>query len=191
MRSLKKIPFHSVRYFLGGLIVTVSLNCSKLPNEKIIFDPPPAGDELVHIPSQPGIDGIVITGPKKILPVFRIIPMRSGRVIDFAMLGSNVNIEITAEIDGDGHLIITHQKDAGFPDAAKYISAAMAGWTYTNFKIGIIKFWFDMASEGRRLKIDKSGLRINAAITSLNSLPDGKLHMIDGLRPGDLGYVKF
>lgn len=170
---------------------SVLFSCSRQPFEKIDFNPPPEKLKEMEIPSQPGIDGIIITGPRQILPVFKIIPMRSEKVIDFHTLDPNLNIEVTAEISTDGHLSVVNCQDSGFPQAAEYICSALGSWTYTNFKTGTIRFWFDLASQGRRLKIDTSGLRINRAATSLTTIPDGLLYMIDGLKPGDLGYIKF
>ncbi|MBN2416969.1 hypothetical protein JXO52_14085 [bacterium] len=176
---------------LCGAILLLVIDCSRLPNQDITINPPPEALREREIPSQPGIDGIIITGPRQLLPVFRILPLRSGRVIDFSYFSNNVNIEVTARVDSDGHLVIESMNDAGFPEASDYIRSAMSGWTYTNYKTGRIKFWFDLASKGRRLKIDKSGLRINRAATSVNTVPDGNIHLIEGLRPGDLGYVNF
>jgi hypothetical protein len=144
-------------------------------------------EEKLIIPPRPGIKGIVITGPQ-VQPLFFSVDLsRAGvRSLDFQQLelmDPHTDIKVNCTIDPQGRLMFS-QKDIlmeGHTEAGMMIQRALKTWVYTPYKMGRIKFWFNLPSKGRKVIIDLKGLKRKDSIPKHIPIYTGQVHMIDGV----------
>ena len=147
---------------------------------------PSAIEERLEIPPRPGIQGIVITGPE-ILPLkFSILSNPGAMFLNWNALmrvDPNTDVKVTARIDAHGRLVFS-QADIlmeGHTEAGLMIQRALKTWMYRPYKLGTIRFWFNLPSKGKKLIIDTSGLVRNEGIPSYVPIYTGRLYLIDGI----------
>ena len=148
--------------------------------------------EELEIPPRPGVQGIVITGPR-IKPLFFSIDLsRAGvRPLNWDQLrlvDPYADVKITANIDHRGRLLFS-QRDVfmeGHTKAGMMIQQAMKTWKYTPFKSGVIKFWFNLPSKGKKVIINTNELRRKSNVPDHIPTYDSQIHLIEGIRAGDI-----
>lgn len=179
-------------FTLGVVIVAVGIlswrkYCLwRLPYDEILI-PPIEYRERLEIPPRPGIQGIVITGPAIESLFFSIDLTKAGvRNLDWRRLQAidpHTDIKVNCRIGEQGQLWFS-QDDVlmgGHTEAGMLIQRTLKTWMYTPFKTGVIRFWFNLPSKGRKLIVDTSGLRRKAQIPEYVPIFNGKIHLVDGL----------
>ena len=158
----------------------------RLPFDAVLI-PPIEYRERLEIPPRPGIQGIVITGPTIESLFFSIDLTKAGvRSLDWRRLQAidpHADVKVNCRIGDQGQLWFS-QDDVlmgGHTEAGMIIQRTLKTWMYTPFKTGVIRFWFNLPSKGRKLIIDTSGLRRKPQIPEYVPIYDGKIHLVDGL----------
>jgi hypothetical protein len=130
-------------------------------------------------------------GAKIIPPVFEIDIAKSEVPLNWRsleLIDPDTDVEVVGEILKNGQLYISIVNDKGHPRAGRLIQQTLSTWVYTKFKTGSISFWFNLPSKGRRLIIDIRGLHVSEEETNSAIVRNGKLHLIDDLPPGTIGF---
>ena len=150
-------------------------------NDKHI--PSIAASEKLEIPQRPGIQGIVITGPIIEPLLFSIDSRVSPKELDWEKL-KNINpkadVLIKAKIE-NGKITKLKIHDIGSKKAGELVVEAIETWCYTPYKDGEIKFWFNLATEKEKFKIDPMSLE-KAKEYEKYPIKDGKLYHIKGMK---------
>jgi hypothetical protein len=147
--------------------------------------------QKLEIPPRPGIQGIVVTGPVIESLSFAIDVAGGARELDWRRLNaidSHADVRIHCIVNDQGELTFS-QNDVlmgGHTEAGLLIQQAIKTWTYMPYKTGVIRFWFNLPSRGNKLEIDVSGLKRKADIPDFVPLFDGRLHLVDGVPPGQV-----
>lgn len=192
---------HLYKLFLRGLVVIVlvpiflllvrAIQLSRLPLDEVSL-PPIGEDALLEIPPRPGVEGIIISGPKIDPLIFSIDLERTGIVsLDWQQLqlvDPNAVITINADVDERGQIHFS-QSDvdmAGHPEAGILIQDAVRTWMFKPYKTGRIQFWFNLPSKGRKLVIDTQGLRRRSSIPDHVLVYDGRLYLVDGISSNEV-----
>jgi hypothetical protein len=155
-------------------------------------------EDTLAVPPRPGIQGIVITGPKIKDLVFEIDGRKAGlKQLDWRRLEAIdrvADVKIRARITEDGRLEFRREngdiRDEGHPHAGRMIESVVESWAYTPYKTGTIRIWFNVGSKGRKLVIDKSGLIKKDSIPDIVKVYDGLLYYISDIEPSDVRYAK-
>jgi len=194
------IPHLLLRIFLvliaicGAVLIWRGVVWLRLPLDSEMMIPPPAEEEIeTPPPPRPGVQGIIIMGAKIVPPVFEIDITKSRKSLNWRsleLIDPDTDVEIVGEIMRNGELRITRINDKGHPSAGRLIHQTLSTWVYTKFKTGPISFWFNLPSKGRRLIIDIRGLQISEDETASGIVKNGKLHLIDDLPAGTMGFRK-
>ena len=149
-------------------------------------------EEKLEIPPRPGIQGIVITGPTIESLFFSLDLTKAGvRSLDWRRIMTidpHADVKIECRIDEQGQLWFS-QEDVlmgGHTEVGLIIQRALKTWMYTPLKTGIIRFWFNLPSKGRKLIIDTNGLRRKPEIHEYVPIFDGQLHLVEGIPPQDI-----
>lgn len=145
--------------------------------------------QRLEIPPRPGIQGIVVTGPIIESLSFAIDVAGGGRELDWRSLNakdSRADVRVRCAVNDRGELTIIEVLMEGHTEAGLLIQEAIKTWTYTPYKTGEILFWFNLPSRGKKLEIDVSGLVRKPEIPDFVPLFDGRLHLIDGIPPGQV-----
>ncbi|MCD6117323.1 hypothetical protein J7K93_09930 [bacterium] len=172
------------------LAVWRKLQIDKIPFEKVLLN---ASEEYesIKIPPRPGLQGITITGEVIQPLVFSIIGKATVTALDWNRLNSHAVVKITAWIDERGRLFINEMRSGGHTEAGLLIQDALQTWIYTPYKTGIIKFFFNLPSKGKKLIIDTSGLRRKDDIPPDKPIYDGHVYFINGVKPSEVGIGTF
>lgn len=149
-------------------------------------------EEKMEIPPRPGIQGIVITGPR-IEPLYFSIDLSKPGIqpLDWKklmMVDSHADVKIQCQVNEHGRLIFS-QKDVlmeGHTEAGMMIQRAMKTWIFKPYKKGPMRFWFNLPSKGEKLSIDVRRLEIRESIPKEIPVYNGKLHLVDGIAPQDI-----
>ncbi len=149
-------------------------------------------EEKLIIPPRPGVRGIEITGPQ-IKPLFFSVDLSRAGVhsLDFLQLqlvDPHADVKVTCTIDEQGRLLFS-QKDIlmeGHTEAGLMIQKALKTWIYTPYKLGTIKFWFNLPSKGRKVIIDLKNMKRKDSIPRHIPIYTGQIHLIDGLENSDI-----
>ena len=186
-RSLCFKLFTVLAFFGLLLIGWREFELRRLPFDEVQI-PHFESDEKLEIPPRPGIQGIVITGPAIELLYFSIDLSKGGiRTLDWRRLQNidpHADVRVNCIVDNQGQLSFT-QEDVlmeGHTEAGMMIQRALKTWTYTPFKRGIIRFWFNLPSKGKKLIIDTSSLYRREDIPEYVPIFDGQVHFIEGIR---------
>ena len=155
-------------------------------------------EDSLAVPPRPGVQGIVITGPKIKDLVFEIDGRKAGlKQLDWRRLEAIdrvADVKIRARVTEDGRLEFSRGngdiRDEGHPHAGRMIESVVESWAYTPYKTGTIRFWFNVGSKGRKLVIDKSGLIKKNSIQDIVRVYDGLLYYISDIEPSDVRYAK-
>jgi len=147
--------------------------------------------ETIKIPPRPGLQGITITGEVIQPLVFSVIGKATVTALDWNRLNSHAVVKITARIDERGRLFINEMRSGGHTEAGLLIQDALQTWIYTPYKTGIIKFFFNLPSKGKKLIIDTSGLRRRKDIPPDKPIYDGHVYFINGVKPKEVGIGTF
>ena len=168
----------------------------QLPYDEVEIPPLLLEDKLV-IPQRPGIRGIIITGPT-IEPLFFSVDLtKSGvRGLNWRQLQSidpHTDVKINCLINDQGEVYFAMQDVLmeGHTDAGMEIQNALKTWIYTPFRSGVIRFWFNLPSKGKKLIIDTSGLRRKWEIPNDIPIYNGQLHFIQGIPANEIGIGEF
>jgi hypothetical protein len=168
----------------------------RLPYDEVEIPPLLLEDKLV-IPQRPGIRGIIITGPT-IEPLFFSVDLtKSGiRGLNWRQLQSidpHTDVKINCLINDQGEVYFSMQDVLmeGHTDAGMAIQNSLKTWIYTPFRSGIIRFWFNLPSKGKKLIIDTSGLRRKWEIPNDIPIYNGQLHFIQGIPTNEIGIGEF
>ena len=145
-------------------------------------------DSLI-IPPRPGVQGIIITGPEIKDLVFAIDTRTAGiQPIIWQTLqakGQTAEVTIRAKVLPNGNLNFSREngdiRDRGNPDAGKYLQEKMATWAYFPHKTGVILFYFNVGSKGKKLIIDIDGVKKSPGISERVRVKNGALSYIEGL----------
>jgi len=144
-------------------------------------------EEKLEIPPRPGVKGIVITGPTIEPLYFSIDLSKVGiRLLNWRQLQSidpHADVRVNCRVNDQGRLTFS-QKDVlmeGHTEAGVMIQQAMKTWSYTPYKMGEIRFWFNLPSKGRKLIIDTQGLLRKNEIPDHIPIYDGQIHLIEGI----------
>jgi len=148
--------------------------------------------EKLAIPPRPGVQGIVITGPR-IQPLFFSIDLSRAGVRDLdwqqlRVIDPHTDVKISCQIDHRGRLLFS-QRDVmmeGHTKAGMMIQQALKTWKYTPYKSGNIKFWFNLPSKGKKLIIDTSQLRRKSSIPEHIPVYDSQIHLIEGIKSSEI-----
>jgi len=146
----------------------------------------------VEIPSRPGVQGIVISGPR-IEPLYFSIDLTKGgvRSLNWRQLQTidpHADVKVYCWIDDQGQLSFFQEGVfmGGHTGAGMMIQRAIRTWVYTPYKTGLIRFWFNLPSKGKKLIIDTSGLEKKRDIPNHVPIFDGQIHFVEGIRPEEL-----
>ena len=161
-----------------------------------VFIPPLAKSDNLKIPPRPGIQGIVITGPIIEDLIFDIDLSAAGlKALNWDRLvgiDRTARVTIRATVNKRGKLLFRRRnndiKDSGHPDAGRYIEEVLSTWTFFPYKTGTIRFYFNVASKGKKLTIDTRNLEKNSDIPGKIRVLDGRMFYITGLDIGEVGY---
>ena len=172
------------------LVIWRKLQIDKIPFEKILLN---ASEEYesIKIPPRPGLQGITITGEVIQPLVFSIIGKATVTALDWNRLNSHAVVKVTARIDGRGRLFINEMRSGGHTEAGLLIQDALQTWIYTPYKTGIIKFFFNLPSKGKKIIIDTSGLKRKNDIPPDKPVYDGHVYFINGVNPSEVGIGTF
>lgn len=142
-------------------------------------------EERLEIPPRPGIQGIVISGPSIEPLVFSIDLTKAGiRPLDWEQLrriDPLTDVKVNAVIDEQGRLFF-NQSDVlmgGHTEAGLIIQRALKTWVYHPYKVGRIRFWFNLPSKGKKLIIDAERLVKKETIPEHIPIYNGQLILID------------
>jgi hypothetical protein len=174
-----------------ALIVIRTYLFLRLPETRIQMSYAGEGEKLT-IPPRPGVKGIEITGPQ-IQPLFFSVDLsRAGiRTLDFRQLqliDPHADVKVSGSIDPQGRLIFS-QKDIlmeGHTEAGMMIQRALKTWIYTPYKLGTIRFWFNLPSKGKKVIIDIKDLQRKDSIPRHVPIYTGQVHMMDGIASNDI-----
>ena len=157
-----------------------------LPPDEVRIPPVVYGQKL-EIPPRPGIQGIVITGPRK-EPLFFSIDISKAGIQslnwhDLEALDPHADVKVSCFVDDRGQLIFSQDdvRMGGHTEVGMRIQSALKTWMYKPFKTGMIQFWFNLPSKGRKLVIDTSGLRRKAGIPEDVPILYGQIHLVEGI----------
>jgi len=147
--------------------------------------PPIVKEEVLEIPPRPGVRGVIIAGPTIEPLTFAIDLNKSGGLnlnwLELRAVDPHTDVKVTCRVDQQGRLNF-RQDDVlmeGHTEAGMMIQAALRTWIYTPYKSGIIRFWFNLPSKGRKLIIDTHQLSRKVDIPPHITVYDGKLHLVD------------
>lgn len=154
------------------------------------FSPP----DSLEIPMRPGVQGIVISGPP-LRDLYFKINLRAAGIqpinwSELEIIDPTGEVTVQARVTKSGDLQFNRRddvKDAGHPDAGRYIVSKLSTWSYEPHKSGWIRFYFNVASRGRKLIIDDRDLQKNSDIPDKIRVRDGTMHYIDGLESTQVG----
>ncbi|MBC8185179.1 hypothetical protein H8E88_29135 [candidate division KSB1 bacterium] len=174
--------------FIGIILYLVRwIILTRLPEEDVHIPISGIVDTLT-IPPRPGIEGIVIEGPKIDSLVFEIDASKTIiKSLDWKRLvkiDKNAYVRIQAMVDTDGNLKFRTKSDVfaeGKPDAAIEISSVLRTWKYTSYKSGPIRFLFHVAARGKKFTVDIRSLKRNPDIPKSKKIYNGLLYCIEGL----------
>lgn len=164
----------------------------RLPYSQV-YIPPIEGEQELEIPPRPGIQGLVIEGPV-IKPLFFSIDLSKAgvRSLDWSRLQTidpNTDVKVNCQIDEEGRLIFS--KDdvlmEGHTEAGMMIQIALKTWIFTPFKTGMIQYWFNLPSKGKKLIIDMKGLIRREEIPPYVPIYHGQMHLIEGISFQEIG----
>ncbi len=142
-------------------------------------------------PIRPGIGDIIISGPERKPLLFTIDLSSSSNSINWQKLMSNdptATVTVYGYIDNNGKFYINELDDAGHTNIGKIINEAMATWRYTFYKVGDIRFYFNLPSKEAKLIIDLSDIERNPVIAEFIPIQNGMLYNIPELPPGLINY---
>lgn len=194
----KILLWGSVVFFI---IVILLLGWREYAISQLPFDDlriPPLGiEEKLEIPPRPGIQGIIIRGPEIHSLVFEIDLSKPGvRFLDWnalTQIDPNTDVKVSCRVNVRGRLVFS-QADIlmeGHTEAGLMIQRALRTWIYRPYKSGIIRFWFNLPSKGRKLIIDITGLRRRGDIPAYVPVYNGKLYSIDGIPVSEVQVGKY
>ena len=188
---LFRVLFFLALLFLG-FVIWRGLVWFGMPMDSDHLIPSPAEEEVESIPPpRPGVQGIMIMGAKIIPPIFQIDLTKSEIPLNWRtleLIDPDTDVEVVGEIMNNGQLIISRINDKGHPSAGRLIEQALSTWIYTKYKSGPISFWFNLPSKGRRLIIDIRGLKVRNIETISEIVRNGKIHLVQELPAGAMGY---
>ncbi len=148
--------------------------------------------EKIEIPPRPGIKGIVISGPEIKPAVFEIDLSQAGVIpLDWNRLNSvdpHADIKVKCTLNKQGRLTFSRNDILmeGHTEAGVMIQNALRTWIYKPYKMGIIKFWFNLPSKGKKLIIDTGGLYRRGELPQYVPLYDGLIYYIEGITIDEL-----
>lgn len=187
MMIRRKTLFQFVGFFLFSGVIILGwreYSLRRLPFDSMLI-PPIMKEDKLEIPPRPGVQGIVITGPT-IEPLFFAIDLNKsvGRTLDWQQLQAidpHTDVRINGRVDDQGRLIFS-QNDVlmeGHTEAGMMIQSALRTWVYTPYKSGVIRFWFNLPSKGRKLIMDTRDLKRREEIPLHIPIYDGKIHLVE------------
>jgi len=162
---------------------------NKVPSEMVLipsYDPPEPSQ-----PTRPGVGDIIITGPERKPLLFTVDLSSNSNAINWQkLMGSDPTATVTVYgyIDEHGKFYIKELDDAGHTNAGRIINEAMTTWRYTFYKIGKIRFYFNLPSKEAKLIIDLSDIERNPVIAKFIPIQDGMLYNIPELSPDLINY---
>ncbi len=165
----------------------------RLPYSEIYVPPIEGGERMLEIPPRPGIQGLVIAGPVVQPLYFSIDLSKSGvQSLDWHQLqiiDPHTDVKVNCQIDVQGRL--TFSKDdvlmEGHTEAGMMIQRALKTWIFTPFKTGMIQYWFNLPSKGKKLIIDMKGLNRREEIPPYVPIYNGQMHLIEGISFQEIG----
>lgn len=144
-------------------------------------------DEEIPVLRRPGTKSVRIVGPPQVLLKFGLNFKRHPKALDWNHLQ---NIDTRAEvlvqglIDLKGNFSIEQLQDRGHPKAGLYIKRILDSWSFSPYKHGPIRYYFNVPSRMERMKmqIDVSGLSNNPRYMAANyRLKNGLLYHVKGI----------
>jgi len=169
--------------------IYIILEYDNIPSDMVLipsYNPPEPPQ-----PIRPGIGDITITGPERKPLLFTIDLSSNSNSINWQKLMSSdptATVTVYGYIDNNGKFYIKELDDAGHTNVGKIINEAMATWRYTFYKIGKIRFYFNLPSKEAKLIIDLSDIDRNPVIAEFIPIQNGKLYNIPELPPGLINY---
>ena len=158
----------------------------RLPLDEVRIPPVVYGQKL-EIPPRPGIQGIVITGPRR-EPLFFSVDISKAGIQslnwqDLEALDPLADVKVNCFVDERGQLSFSQNdvRMGGHTEVGMRIQRALKTWMYKPFRTGMIQFWFNLPSKGRKLVIDTNGLRRKAGIPEDVPILFGQIHLVEGI----------
>ncbi len=141
----------------------------------------------MNIPERPGVQGILISGPK-IDPLFFSIDLSKSGVMQIdwqymISLDPGTDVKVNGVIDNKGRLHF-NQEDVlmgGHTKAGNYIQKILRTWRFTPYREGHIQFWFNLPSLGKKMIIDMRELKRKSSIPEYIPIYTGKVHYIENI----------
>jgi len=136
---------------------------SQIPaTEKIM--PLSVNMEKIPIPRRPGTQSIRIVGPPQTLLKFQIDFSKNPTILDWAYLErvdkrADVMVEGVIEVNGDFRISVV--RDRGHPQARSYIESVLKTWRFKPYKVGKIRYYFNVPSRSENMKVQINTIGLN------------------------------
>ena len=188
--GLRKIIIILAAIFLLG-VVAREVWLLSLPVQEVVM-PPESNEDKMEIPPRPGVQGIMISGPR-IQPLYFTIDLTRSDLQNLnwkrlERMDPWADIKVKCKLDEKGRIFFSQEdiQMEGHPEAGLMIQQALRTWRFTPYKTGEILFWFNMPSKGRKLMIDISRLNRSPFIPEYVPVYNGRLHYIEDISPADI-----
>lgn len=162
-----------------------------IPIQEVIM-PPESSEDKMEVPPRPGVQGLIISGPR-IEPLYFTIDLTRTDLenLNWKRLERTdpwADIKVKCKVDEKGRIFFSQEdiQMEGHPEAGLMIQQALRTWRFTPYKSGEILFWFNLPSKGRKLIIDISRLNRSPMVPEYVPIYNGKLHYIEGISPADV-----
>jgi len=193
-KILYRIIFYGVVPILAAMLLYREILFMQIPvGQKNIPDLSSA-DEL-PLPKRPGTQSIRIVGPPIKILKFELDFKRNPQPIDWNFLektDKKADVTVKGEIDFEGNFVIRELRDKGHPRAGQYIQKILSSWKFAQYKMGAIKYYFNVPTKMERMKvqIDVRELERNPKFTGANdTIRDGMIYFIEGLSRNNIMII--
>ena len=189
-----RIIFYGVVPILAAMLLYRQIQFMQIPAAQKNI-PDLAGQDELPLPKRPGTQSIRIVGPPIKILKFEIDFKRNPQPIDWNFLektDKKADVTVKGEIDFEGNFVIRELRDKGHPRAGQYIQKILSSWKFAQYKMGAIKYYFNVPTKMERMKvqIDIRELERNPKFTRVNdTIRDGMIYFIDGLSRNNIMII--
>ena len=193
-KTLAKYAFSTLSIIILSLLVYRAIIMSQIPavQKKLPFR---VIREEMPQPKRPGTRSVRIVGPPLKIIKFQIDFKRHPTPLDWSFLeriDNKADVMVHGEIDANGNFVVNKVQDKGHPKAGRYIKKVLASWKFVHYKMGIIKYYFNVPSriEQMKVQIDLRGLEKNLKYIGPKSyVKDGMLYYIEGIDKSNIRII--
>ncbi len=186
IKKILKYLFYSAVITISVILLYRQIQIKKIPAAQKSI-PQQIDTEKIPTPKRPGTRSIRIVGPPIKVLKFQLDFKRNPIPLDWhylERLDKNADVMVAGNIDKEGEFVVKRIHDKGHPKAGQYIKRILNTWNFVQYKIGKIKYYFNVPTKMEHMKvhIDLRGLKKNLKyVKRKNNIKNGMIYYFEGI----------